>query len=54
MPAFVFSDYGDFLRSKGYHDEDLYSSQAERRMAIPLFREFIRTAADRKDRTDIR
>ena len=35
-------DYGDFLRSKGYHDEDLYSSQAERRMAIPLFREFIR------------
>lgn len=33
-------DYGDYLRKMGYSDNDLRSSQGERRGQIPLFREF--------------
>ena len=33
-------DYGEYLRGLGYKDEDLCSSQGERRVSIPLFREF--------------
>ncbi len=34
-------DYGEFLRAKGFRDNDLLSLQGERRLQIPLMRAFI-------------
>jgi hypothetical protein len=34
-------DYREFLKERGYADNDLLGAQGERRMSIPLFRQFV-------------